>query len=80
MFETITYSPLKDISSEDRLLDLYLSMPPSLRARRFADTLCAAEMAGVTRRTIQQWITMGAVEACLVGKRYRIDLESLRQI
>ncbi|HEY6331461.1 MAG TPA: helix-turn-helix domain-containing protein [Blastocatellia bacterium] len=79
MFEKLQIPPDKSASEEDRLLDIYLSLSPALRAQRFADTSRAAQMAGVTPRAIQQWVAAGAVQACLVGKRYRVDLESLRK-
>ncbi|HEY6329435.1 MAG TPA: helix-turn-helix domain-containing protein [Blastocatellia bacterium] len=63
---------------EGQLLELYLSLNPVQRAARFADTAQAAEMTGVTRRAIQQWVATGTIRGILVGKKYRIDLESLR--
>jgi excisionase family DNA binding protein len=63
---------------EEQLVELYLSMRPAKRVERFADTARAAELAGVTPRAVQQWIAGGAIRAVLIGKKYRIDVESLR--
>jgi excisionase family DNA binding protein len=63
---------------EGQLLELYLSLTPVQRAKRFADTAQVAELTGVTRRAIQQWVAAGSIRGILVGKKYRIDLDSLR--
>jgi excisionase family DNA binding protein len=61
------------------LLRLYLSLPPGLRAKTFLTTAQAAEMTGVSMRTIQLWIESGAVRAIVIGRKYRIVLESLER-
>jgi excisionase family DNA binding protein len=64
--------------TDGELLNLYLSLPPEPRAKVFISSALAAEMTGVSRRTIQLWISCGAVRAIAVGRKYRIVLESLR--
>ncbi|HYO12365.1 MAG TPA: helix-turn-helix domain-containing protein [Thermoanaerobaculia bacterium] len=60
------------------LLRLYLSLPPALREEVFINTAQAAEITGVSMRTIQLWIESGTVRAIVIGRKYRIVLESLR--
>ena len=59
------------------LLDIYLTLPPKQREQRFADTASAAKITGLTQRTIQLWIEFGVIRAIPVGRKYKIDLESL---
>ncbi len=76
--------PHADVSAKvahltDReLLDLYLSLPPTARDEKFVDTAQAAEITGVSIRTIQLWIENGAVRAIVIGRKYRVVLDSLR--
>lgn len=64
--------------ADGELLSLYLSLPPEPREKTFITTAHAAEITGVSIRTIQLWIECGAVRAIAVGRKYRIVLESLR--
>ncbi len=64
--------------TDGELLNLYLSLPPEPREKVFITTAHAAEMTGVSMRTIQLWIECGAVRAIVVGRRYRVVLGSLR--
>ena len=66
-------------SEEDQLLDLYLSLPVRERDQRFVCTKCAAESTGLSVRTIQFWIECGYVQAIFIGRKYRVDLDSLRE-
>ena len=59
------------------LLKLYLSLPKPQRDKRFADTARVAELTGSSRRTVQFWVQIGAVDAVLIGKKYEVDLDSL---
>ena len=61
-----------------KMLELYLSLPKPDRQERFVDTAGAAEITGLSRRTIQFWIEIGAIQAVLIGRRYQIDLHSLK--
>jgi len=60
------------------LLEVYLTLPHKQREQRFADTASAAKITGLTQRTIQLWIEFGAIRAIPIGRKYKIDLESLR--
>jgi excisionase family DNA binding protein len=64
--------------TDAELLTLYLSLPPSSREKVFVGSAEAAKITGVSMRTIQLWIECGAVRAIVVGRKYRIVLESLR--
>lgn len=71
-------SPLS-VRMDVPLLSLYLSLSPSRREKLFADTSRSAEIAGVSQRTVQLWIESGLVRAIRIGRRYRVDLDSLRE-
>jgi excisionase family DNA binding protein len=74
-----TASPVRRAGLSDaELLSLYLSLPPAPREKIFVSTAQAAKITGVSTRTIQLWIEYGAVRAILVGRKYRILLDSLR--
>jgi excisionase family DNA binding protein len=59
------------------LLEIYLTLPHKQREQRFADTASAAKITGLTQRTIQLWIEFGVIRAIPIGRKYKIDLESL---
>ena len=63
--------------TDEELMELYLAMPPGQRDKMFADTARAAEITGLTQRTIQFWIEIGAIQAVAIGRKYRVSLESL---
>ena len=72
----------QDIVSEvtdEHLLDFYLTMPKKLRDDYFINTASAAEIAGVTQRTIQLWIKSGVIRAIRIGRRYKVTLASLKE-
>lgn len=76
---TDTASPSRMTNLTDaELLSLFLSLPPGPREKTFINTSHAAEITGVSMRTIQLWIESGAVRAIVIGRKYRIVLESLR--
>jgi excisionase family DNA binding protein len=64
--------------SDTKILELYLSLPPTARERVFVDTCQAARLTGVSMRTIQLWIESGAIRAIAIGRKYRVVLDSLR--
>jgi excisionase family DNA binding protein len=64
--------------TDTELLDFYLSLPPPLRAEKFVNTSQAAQITGVSIRTIQLWIESGAVRAVIIGRKYKVVLDSLR--
>lgn len=61
------------------LLDLYLALPTKQRDEQFVSTARAAEVAGVSQRTIQFWIDSGGLSAIRIGRNYRVSLDSLRK-
>ncbi|MCI0489968.1 MAG: helix-turn-helix domain-containing protein [Blastocatellia bacterium] len=84
MSEKISRATLHQVSpgamtdlSDQELLDLYLALSGKQRDEKFADTARAAEIAGLARRTIQMWIEIGAIRAILIGKQYRVSIDSL---
>lgn len=64
--------------TDEELMELYLSSPKKQREERFTDTTHAAELAGLSVRTIEFWVESGAVQAVIIGRKYRVDLYSLR--
>lgn len=66
------------IPTEEELLNIFLSLHPAQRRTEFADTARTADIAGLSRRTIQGWIDTGLVLAVRVGKKYQVWLPSLR--
>jgi len=68
----------KQADSDERdLLEIYLTLPHKQREQRFADTASAAKITGLTQRTIQLWIEFGSIRAIPIGRKSKIDLESL---
>ncbi len=65
--------------SVNALLDLYLATPNKQRDEQFLSTADAAEIAGISQRTIQFWIDSGALSAIRIGKNYRVSRDSLRE-
>jgi excisionase family DNA binding protein len=79
--EIMTYrvSPAEIANLTDaEVLHLYLSLPPASREKAFINTAQAAEITGLSMRTIQLWIESGAVRAIAIGRKYQIVLESLK--
>jgi excisionase family DNA binding protein len=66
------------ILSNEQLLDFYLGLPSKERDGMFAETARAAEIVGLSQRTIQLWIEIGLIRALLLGGKYKICLQSLR--
>ena len=77
MTDTAVPSGIANLTNTE-LLSIYLSLPPARRERIFIGTAYAAEITGVSMRTIQLWIESGAVRAIVIGRKYRIVLESLK--
>lgn len=76
---TNTVSPAEITNLTDaELLSLYLSLPPTPREKAFINTAQAAEITGLSMRTIQLWIETGAIRALVIGRKYKIVLDSLR--
>ncbi len=66
-----------DPTKED-LLERYLTLPENQRDQEFPNTESAAKLTGMSRRTIQFWVEIGAVEAIFVGRKCRVDYHSLK--
>lgn len=63
---------------EPEWLNLYWAMSELERKEHFADTIDAAEKAGVAQRTIQFWAWSGEIPFVRVGGKLKIHLESLK--
>jgi len=50
---------------------------PDKRKQLFVDTAAAAQIAGVSRRTVQDWINSGKLTSLRIGKKYQVLLDSL---
>jgi excisionase family DNA binding protein len=59
------------------LLEHYLSLPEDQREQKFPTTERAAQLTGMSRRTIQYWVESEDIEAIFVGKICRVRLDSL---
>jgi hypothetical protein len=55
--------------SERELVNIWLSMSREERKQKFAGTARAAEMAGVSQRTVQFWIDAGYLMSLRIGKK-----------
>lgn len=64
--------------AHDQLLERYMALSEEQRKEEFFDTESAAATAGLSRRTIQYWADIGAVEAVFIGRKWWISVESLR--
>jgi len=67
------------MSTNEHLLSLYLDLAPDARKAAFADTAKAARLVGVSQRTIQLWIQEKRIRAIRIGRRFQVDLESLKR-
>lgn len=63
--------------TDSELLKLYLGASDQERTKLFADTGRAADLTGLSRRTIQFWVETGAIRAIAIGRRYEIYLPNL---
>jgi excisionase family DNA binding protein len=73
---TNTTIPVADIARED-LLELYLSLPEDQREQKFPTIKRAAQFTGMSCRTIQYWVEIKNIDAIFVGKKCRVNLDSL---
>ena len=65
------------VPNNEELLNQFLSLPRSQREERFITTSRAADLTGLSIRTIQVWVECGYVQSLTIGKKYRIDRLSL---
>lgn len=63
-------------SNED-LVQYYLNLPAQERDTRFASVFRAAEITGLSSRTIQRWAKERHIKAIFIAERYQIEIESL---
>jgi excisionase family DNA binding protein len=68
---------LIDDDVREELLKQYLSLPEDQREQKFPTTTHAAQLVGVSRRTIQYWVEIKSIEAIFVGKICRVRYDSL---
>ena len=64
---------------DHELLDQYLTLSEENRDKKFPDTAYAANLVGLSRRTIQFWVETGAVRAVFIGRKCRVSTDSLRE-
>ena len=60
----------------EELLHVYLDSNRS-RSKRFADTGQVAQLVGMSQRSVQLWIEMGLIQAVRIGKKYKVDMNSV---
>jgi len=65
--------------AEPDLLNLFFSLPLRQRELNFASTARAAEIVGLSQRTIQFWAQIGVIQSIRIGNKYQIYLRSLMQ-
>jgi len=66
-------------TGENSLLNFFLAATPTERVGRFASTARTASLTGLSQRTIQLWIQIGAIRAVQIGEKYQVDLDSVRR-
>lgn len=62
---------------QEKLLTLWFYCPASERDKQFMDTRAAAELVGVSQRTIRFWIESGCVQAVRIAEKYHIHRKLL---
>ncbi len=72
-----TSKALIDDDAREELLKQYLSLPEDQREQKFPTTTRAAQLVGMSRRTIQYWVEIKNIEAIFVGKICRVKFDSL---
>jgi excisionase family DNA binding protein len=72
-----TSKAIIDADAWEELLKQYLSLPEDQREQKFPTTERAAQLIGMSRRTIQYWVEIEDIEAIFVGKICRVRLDSL---
>jgi len=72
-----TSKAIIDADAREELLKQYLSLPEDQREQKFPTTERAAQLIGMSRRTIQYWVEIKDVEAIFIGKICRVRLDSL---
>jgi excisionase family DNA binding protein len=65
-------------SADDELLEWYLSLSEKQRDQEFLSTERAAEISGMSQRTIQHWVETGELSAIFLGRKCLVHHDSLR--
>lgn len=65
--------------TDEQLLEAYLGLPKKQRDERFVSTARAAKLIGLSQRTVQLWIEFGTIQAVTIGRKYIVDLQSVRR-
>jgi excisionase family DNA binding protein len=65
--------------TDDKLLERYLSLSEKQREEEFLTTERAAEIAGMSQRTIQLWVDVGDLRAIFLGRKCRVHRDSLME-
>ena len=60
------------------LFHLFWQLAETKRRDRFANTETVATRYSISQRTIQRWIKEGRIAALPVGRKYQVDLDSLK--
>jgi excisionase family DNA binding protein len=63
--------------SDEELLQCYLDLSTKERDARFAEVSRAAQLTGISPRTIQRWAKQHRIQAIFIAERYRIEINSL---
>ncbi len=61
------------------MLGRYMGLSRLERRKFFASTIMAADIVGLSQRTIQLWVEIGAISAVRIGRNYRVYLPSLEE-
>ena len=64
---------------DEELLSLYINLSENKREKTFASTTRAAQMLGISQRTIELWIETGVIRAVRIGRNYQIYFPSLKE-
>jgi excisionase family DNA binding protein len=65
--------------ADDVLIQRWFSLSEKERGEHFIESITASRLAAVSQRTIRIWIEYGYIRAIRIGKKYHIELESLKQ-
>ncbi len=66
-------------SADDVLVQRWFSLSEKERGEHFIESNTASRLAAVSQRTIRAWIEYGHIRAIRIGKKYQIELESIKQ-
>jgi excisionase family DNA binding protein len=67
-----------DPTQED-LLEVFLNLPVDERSRRFLSVKDAAEMIGISSRTVRDWFYQAHLDGVYLRRVIRIDVRSLKK-